>query len=86
MEVSELPSHDVGWGTRRRSIASPARAVPSPNVASSSDQGRKLSRNEDRPGAGTRADPVRYDVKPTFSMRSSSVAFTVDPVMFGFIR
>ena len=39
-----------------------------------------------RPGAGAGPVHALYDVNPTFSMRSSSVGFTVDPVTFGFIR
>jgi hypothetical protein len=82
--MSELPSHDVA--------AAPVGEVSHPPrvrslVRTSHHRPTKVGEvNVDRPGAG--AGPVHavYDVNPTFSMRSSSVAFTVDPVTFGFIR
>ena len=60
--------------------------VPSPNVATTTDEGRMAVRTWTGPARAPRADTVGYEVKPTFSMRSSSVAFTVDPVTSGFIR
>ena len=38
--MSELPSLDVGWGTRPPSIAPSGRPVPRPNVPTWNDQGR----------------------------------------------
>ena len=63
-------------------MAPDAAPVPRPNVATDAT-GR-----DGGPARRGRTGPVTavYDVNPTFSMRSSSVAFTVDPVTFGFIR
>ena len=65
-------------------MAPDAAPVPRPNVGN-----RRPTKVEGRWTGPARAPgPVHavYDVNPTFSMRSSSVAFTVDPVTFGFIR
>ena len=66
-------------------MASDAAPVPRPNVAT---DGARRSRDDGPARSGADPGPVHapYEVNPTFSMRSSSVAFTVDPVTFGFIR